>query len=124
MNYYLQVLKKYAVFSGRATRSEYWYFILFNILISIGISIFITVVSESLEFVSSLYALAVVIPSIAVAARRLHDTGRSAWWLLIAFVPLIGAIVLLIFFVGKSEEDSNKYGSNPKGVSAPEMSSV
>ena len=106
MNWYLEVLKKYAVFDGRARRTEFWLFVLFN-----GIIGFILSFVSILEI---LYMLAVFIPSLAVGARRLHDTGRSGWWMLISFVPLIGAIVLLVFFVQDSQECDNQYGPNPK----------
>ena len=118
MNWYLAVLRKYVDFSGRARRKEYWYFILISTLISIVLT-FIDGLTGSLSpelgmgMLSGIYALAVLVPTIAVAFRRLHDTGRSAWWLLIGLIPLIGAIVLLIFFVQDSKED-NDYGVSPK----------
>ena len=118
MNWYLDVLKKYAQFGGRARRKEYWFFVLFNMLISIALTIIDgltgTLNAESgVGLLSGIYALAVLIPSIAVGFRRLHDTGRSAWWLLILFIPLIGIIVLLIFLVQDSKEE-NEYGVSPK----------
>lgn len=82
--------KKYADFSGSATRSEYWWFVLFMFLGSAVLSIF----SEAL---SSIFLLAALLPSIAAATRRLHDTGRSGWWQLICFIPVVGAIVLIVF---------------------------
>ena len=123
MNYYLAVLKKYAVFNGRATRAEYWYFILFNALISFGIGFISEFIQSAPNVLSGLYSLAVFLPSLAVGARRLHDTGRSAWWLLLILIPFIGWIALLVFFVGKSEEGSNKYGSRVQ-KDAPKMSSL
>jgi len=124
MNYYVEVLKKYVVFSGRATRSEYWYFVLFNMIIMIVLSIidmFIGTYSSTSNFnmgiLSGLYSLAVLLPSLAVAIRRLHDTGRTGWWLFISLIPIIGAIVLLVFMVTDSQSGDNKYGPNPKGVS-------
>ena len=121
MNWYLAVLKKYAVFSGRAQRAEYWFFVLFNIIISIVLGVLDGVLGTmnaeaGIGLLGGLYSLAVLIPSIAVGVRRLHDTGRSGWWLLIAFVPLIGAIVLIVFFVMDSQPGSNEHGPNPKGV--------
>jgi uncharacterized membrane protein YhaH (DUF805 family) len=122
MSWYLDVLKKYAVFEGRARRKEYWMFVLFNIIIGIVLGI----VDQSLGLVISkgsgqgilgtVYSLAVLCPGIAVAIRRLHDIGKSGWWLLIAFVPCIGAIVLLIFAVQDSQPGANQYGANPKGA--------
>ncbi len=120
MNWYLDVLKKYAVFSGRARRMEYWMFVLFNIIVSVvlvfvdgmlGLSL-----GEGVGLLSTLYGLAVLLPGIGVAIRRLHDTNRSGWWLLIGFVPLIGLIVLLVFMVLDSTPGENRFGSNPKGI--------
>lgn len=123
MNWYLQVLKKYAVFNGRARRSEYWYFVLFNLIVSIVLGIVDGITGgyspeAGIGLLGGIYTLAVLIPSIAVSVRRLHDTERSGWWLLIAFIPLIGAIVLLVFMVQDSKPGSNKYGENPKEVIA------
>ena len=113
MNWYLEVLKKYAVFSGRARRKEYWMFFLFNVIILFVLG-FVEGFAGSAGIVSMLYSLGVLIPSIAVSVRRLHDTDRSGWWLLIGLVPLIGAIVLLVFMFQDSKPDENQYGSNPK----------
>ena len=121
MNWFLSALKKYAVFSGRAQRAEYWYFILFYILIFIGLS-FIDGMTGSFSaeagigLLGGLYSLALLIPSLAVGVRRLHDTGRTGWWLLIGLIPLIGAIVLLVFFVQDSAPGENAYGANPKAA--------
>lgn len=123
MNWYLEVLKKYAVFSGRARRKEYWYFILFNILINIILSV-VDGLTGNLDpdtgvgLLSSIYTLAILIPSIAVSVRRLHDTGRSGWWLLISFVPLIGFFILLFFMLQNSKAEQNKYGNNPKKLTS------
>ena len=116
MDYYLAVFKKYATFSGRATRSEYWYFVLFNFLISLAISFTgIIGIPDSIVFgLSMLYVVAVLIPSIAVFVRRLHDTNHSGWWWLVGFIPVIGAIVLLVFMCLDSDPAENKYGPNPK----------
>lgn len=111
MEWYLSVIKNYVGFSGRARRKEYWMFILFNIIVSIILNVIGVVIM--LPVLGFIYSLAVLLPSIAVAVRRLHDTGRSGWWLLIGLIPLIGAIVLLIFFVQDSH-DENLYGPNPK----------
>lgn len=113
MKYYLEVLKKYAVFNGRARRKEYWMFFLFNIIISIILG-FVEGLVGSPGIIGLLYSLAVIIPGIAVTVRRLHDTERSGWWLLTAFVPLIGAIVLLVFMAQDSKSGQNQYGANPK----------
>lgn len=117
MNWYLEVLKKYAVFNGRARRTEYWMFVLFNIIISFVLG-FVEGLVGGPGVIGLLYSLAVLIPGIAVSVRRLHDTDRSGWWLLIAFVPLIGAIVLLVFMVQDSKSGQNQYGTNPKEATA------
>jgi len=121
MNWYLEVLKKYAVFSGRARRKEYWYFSLFNLLITIVLAVIDgmtgTLIAEAnIGLLGGIYALAILIPLLAVSVRRLHDTDRSGWWLLIALIPLIGAIVILVFMVQDSKPNENQYGSNPKGA--------
>ena len=113
------VLKKYAVFSGRARRKEYWFFVLFNVIISLVLAL-IDVATDTFDseagigLLGTIYGIAVMIPSIAVLVRRLHDTNRSAWWILIAFVPLIGVIVLIVFMFLEGKPDENDYGENPK----------
>jgi uncharacterized membrane protein YhaH (DUF805 family) len=113
MKWYLEVLKKYAVFNGRARRTEFWMFTLINIIILIVLSIIDGLIGSP-GIISLIYSLAVLIPCIAVTARRLHDTGRSGWWILISLIPLIGAIVLLVFTVQDSKSGENQYGPNPK----------
>jgi uncharacterized membrane protein YhaH (DUF805 family) len=119
LSWYLEVLRKYTVFEGRSRRSEYWYFTLFNILISIVLNIVDRGIrtydsKTTLGLLGTIYALAVLIPGIAVGIRRLHDTNRSGWWLLIAFIPLIGAIILIVFLAQDSDAGANQYGTNPK----------
>jgi|OpeIllAssembly_1097287.scaffolds.fasta_scaffold2417454_1 uncharacterized membrane protein YhaH (DUF805 family) len=119
MDWYLEVLKKYAVFEGRAGRKEYWFFILFNILISMALGYVDWLTGNinpetGLGILSGIYALGVMIPGMAVSVRRLHDTDRSGWWLLITFVPVIGAIVFLYFMVLDSNPETNEYGPSPK----------
>lgn len=113
MNWYLEVLKKYAVFGGRARRTEYWLFVLFNIIISFVLG-FIEGLVGSPGVIAMIYGLAVLIPGVAVSVRRLHDTSRSGWWLLIGLVPLMGAIVLLVFMASDSHPGDNQFGSSPK----------
>ena len=121
MSWYLKVLKNYVGFSGRARRQEYWFFVLFNFIITLAL-IFVDVLIGSLNpqtgmgVLSGLYSLGVFIPTFAVTVRRLHDTSRTGWWLLIAFIPLIGAIVLLVFMFLDSKSGTNEYGSDPKGA--------
>jgi uncharacterized membrane protein YhaH (DUF805 family) len=121
MNWYLEVLKKYAVFEGRARRKEYWFFVLFNIIFAMVLAfldgMFGTFDAESgFGVLSGIYGLAVLIPGIAVTFRRLHDTDRSGWWWLILFIPLIGAIVILVFMVIDGTSGQNQYGPDPKGL--------
>lgn len=118
MEWYLTVLKKYFVFSGRARRKEYWMFALFSTIASI----ILTIVDLSLGTVyglteigllSTLYSLAVLLPSLGVSVRRLHDTNHSGWWMFIVLIPLIGVLFLLVVMCFDSTED-NEYGPNPK----------
>ena len=119
MDWYLDVLKnKYATFSGRAHRKEYWMFLLINLVVSVALALIdslIGSVSESgMGLLSSVYSIGVLIPSLALSVRRLHDIGRTGWWVLISIIPVIGAVVLLVFMLLDSEPGSNRYGANPK----------
>lgn len=119
MEWYIGVLKKYAEFNGRARRTEYWMFVLINF----GISIVLSIIEGTLGFatesnvtvLSGLYSLAVLVPSLAVGVRRLHDTDRSGWWLLLAIVPLAN-IVLLYFLILEGTRGPNQYGPDPKSA--------
>ncbi|WP_203292496.1 DUF805 domain-containing protein [Maricaulis parjimensis] len=104
----------YVNFQGRARRSEYWFWILFTFLLGVVAGIIDGIIGTYL--LGGLATLATILPSIAMGVRRLHDTGRSGFWMFIALIPLVGAIVLIIFYVGDSESGSNKYGPNPKGA--------
>lgn len=127
MKWYWKVLKNYAVFSGRAQRKEFWYFILFNYLtiyvfaIAADYATHGSYLKTAISILLVIYVFAVFIPGIAVYVRRLHDTGRSGWWFLIILVPF-GVFVLLVFLVEDSQADENKYGPNPKEekISLPE----
>jgi uncharacterized membrane protein YhaH (DUF805 family) len=124
MNWYLAALKKYATFEGRARRKEFWFFALFNFLAIVLLALIDAVLGTFSEeagigLLSGIYGLAIIIPSIAVTVRRLHDTDRSGWWFLLSFVPLIGGLVLLVFEVLDSTPGANRYGPNPKGVPGP-----
>ena len=115
-------LSKYVVFSGRARRSEYWWFVLFSFLVSIVASILDLVLGTDYDrgsgLIGTIASLALLLPSLAVGVRRLHDTSRTGWWILIGLVPIIGWIVLIVFYVQDSHAD-NKYGPNPKALQAP-----
>ena len=119
MNWYLMALKKYADFSGRARRTEYWMFFLVNIVIAVVLGI-VEAILGGPGILGGLYSLAVLLPSIAVTVRRLHDTGRTGWWMLVALIPVIGAIVLLVFMVLDSQPGSNQFGPNPKEAGQPQ----
>ena len=131
MSWFTGAIKKYAVFKGRARRKEFWYFSLFFIIFLFVLGLIDLLLGTyplyiSLDFgeigrmrfefgvFTGLYGLALLLPSLAIWVRRLHDCGRSAWWLFIALVPIIGIIVLLIFAVSNSEAGENRYGRNPK----------
>lgn len=105
-NWYPEVLKKYAVFEGRARREEFWTYTLVNLIVSF-------VLHFIAGFLGLIYSLAVLVPSLAVGARRLHDTGRSGWWQLVGLIPLIGIIVLIVFWVQDSQPAANEHGPNP-----------
>ena len=122
MNYYFKVLRQYVDFKGRARRSEYWYFSLFSVLISIVLGIIDIFVLGADPFagesgmLGNLYSLAVLLPSLGVLVRRLHDVGKSGWFFLIVFIPLIGFIWLLILLFRNSQQGENKWGPSPKEV--------
>ena len=120
MQWYTDVIKKYVVFSGRARRKEFWMFALFNFVISTVLSIIDNAAglsnSTGSGVLGSIYSLAVLLPSLAVAARRLHDTNRSALWLLLIFVIVIGWIVLLVFSIQEGNAGDNQYGPDPKAA--------
>ena len=120
MSWYLEALKNYAVFSGRSRRKEYWYFVLCNVIVSLVLSGLDALLgtfsfSANLGLLSGIYALAIIIPTLAVSVRRLHDIDRTGWWVLIHLVPVIGSIVLLVFAVLDGTPGENRFGSNPKG---------
>jgi uncharacterized membrane protein YhaH (DUF805 family) len=126
MSWFVEALKKYAVFSGRSRRKEYWYFVLFVIIISTVLNIIDGLIgayarTAGVGLLSSIFSLAILIPSIAVTVRRLHDTDRSGWWVLISLVPLVGWIVLLVFTVQDSTPGINRYGPNPKSTDYQSM---
>lgn len=121
MNWYLEALRKYAVFDGRARRMEYWMFVLINCLIVVVLSVVDTVVGlfslgNSIGALTGLYWLVVLVPSVAVTVRRLHDTDRSGWWALLALLPVLGTIVLFVFCVLDGTPGPNRFGENPKAV--------
>ena len=124
MTDFLNALKKYAVFRGRARRREYWMFVLWYSLLSLPFIILDVMLAaqnggkgEPALVLTSLYSLAMLLPSLAVNIRRLHDVGRSGWWYLLGLVPLAGPIALFVFHIEDSQPDSNKWGPSPKAFS-------
>ena len=126
MQWYLKALKQYADFGGRARRTEFWMFTLVSAIISIVLAIVDTatgtagvyaaggMASYSPGILGSIYALAVLIPSLAVTVRRLHDIDRSGWWILIGLIPVVGGIVLLVFACLEGTRGPNRFGADPK----------
>ena len=122
MHWYIEVLRKYWVFEGRARRKEYWIFALISSLILI----FLSLVDEMTGWkvwdgegvLGLIYSVAVLVPSLAVLVRRLHDTDRSGWWCLILLIPLIGLIVVFVFLVSNGNEGDNRFGPDPKAETA------
>lgn len=130
MQWYLKALKQYADFGGRARRTEFWMFVLVNVVISIVLGIIDTatgtanayavggMASYSPGILGGIYALAVLIPSIAVTVRRLHDTDRSGCWIFIQLIPVVGSIVMLVFTCIEGTRGPNRFGADPKLVTA------
>lgn len=115
MSWYIKALENYFVFGGRAGRKEFWYFSLFNFLmtllfIMVDYVIYDLSKGDTLGMFVGLYSLGMFIPSLSVASRRLHDVGRSTWWFMINIIPLLGTIILLIFLASPSQPNENKWG--------------
>jgi uncharacterized membrane protein YhaH (DUF805 family) len=109
-------LRQYATFTGRAARPEYWYFVLFNILVAIASTMLdVMIFDPTAEFspLNSLTSLALLLPSLAVAARRLHDTDRTAWWILLFLIPVIGWLIAIFFLVQRGTPGPNRFGPPP-----------
>ena len=121
MYWYLEVWRKFADFSGRARRKEYWMFLLFNVIVGIILNSIDLVgglyIAGAFGILNTIYVLASLIPVLAVSVRRLHDTGRSGWWLLISLIPFLGTVVILYFFLLEGDPASNRFGPNPKAGS-------
>lgn len=121
MNAFVTALKRYAKFSGRAGRPEYWYFSLIYLLASVILAVLDMIAGwydpkVGMGVLSAIFTIGLLLPSLAVSVRRLHDTGRNGWWMLIAFVPLVGVIVLLVFMAQRSEAAPNAWGDGPDVV--------
>jgi uncharacterized membrane protein YhaH (DUF805 family) len=124
MQWYLDVLKKYAVFSGRARRKEFWMFVLFNFIAAVLAGILDNILhttysNQSTGIISTLYSLAVLLPGLGVAIRRMHDIGKSGWWILVSLIPVAGIIWYIVLAATEGQHGDNQYGADPKA--APEM---
>ncbi len=135
MHWYVAVLARYADFTGRARRTEYWMFTLFSVLVSIALAAVdallfgtgsfstlgggVSASFTSVGILSTVYAVAVLLPTLGVTARRLHDTDRSGWWILLSLVPIIGGIVLLVFLALEGTRGPNSHGPDPRAVAVP-----
>lgn len=120
MQWFIAAMKKAFNFSDRSRRKEYWMFILFTLIFSIVLTIIDTVagleIAEDMGILSTLFSIILIIPTLSVTVRRLHDVGKSGWWVLISLIPIIGFIVLLVFTVKDSESKTNNFGPNPKAA--------
>ncbi len=112
-NWKLVVLERFAKFDGRAGRAEFWWFVLANFIVYVAFAILLQI-SGIFVILELLFALATIVPSIAVAIRRLHDTDKSGWLLLIGLIPLIGAIILLVFYATEGTKGPNRFGAAPE----------
>lgn len=119
MHWFLDpITNNYFNFEGRSTRKQYWMFTLYYIILAVVVGL--VAYSIDTPLILDLYSLALLLPVLGLSVRRLHDIGKSGWWVLIGFIPLIGWIVLLVFYVTDSQPGKNQYGANPKGVTASE----
>ncbi|MDO4617594.1 MAG: DUF805 domain-containing protein [Lachnospiraceae bacterium] len=109
----IRVFSKYATFSGRAGRNEYWYFFFFNLCVNLVFTVLERYFIPSIEYLASIYSIAVFIPILAVSVRRLHDIGKSGWYFLLNFIPIIGQVYLIIKMFQPGEPGENQYGENP-----------
>jgi uncharacterized membrane protein YhaH (DUF805 family) len=119
MSWWLSAMKKYFDFSGRAPRKEYWMYLLFNFvfgIVALVVDITLSSVSDSMApgLLYSLFCLAVLLPALSVTVRRLHDVGKSGWWILISVLPFIGGLWLLILTLMDSQSGPNRFGESPK----------
>jgi len=123
MNWYLKCLKQYIDFWGRARRKEYWMFTLWNIVITMFLAALAAIGTEigsdsSVSYIPMvlylLYGLFILIPSFTVSVRRLHDIGKSGWWILIGLIPVIGSIILLVWYCTEGQRCENEWGPDPK----------
>ena len=119
MKEYFQAIERYFDIKGRSTRKEFWYFAIVNAIILLGLNfldiiIFNRISDGGFHVLTGMYQCLILIPSFTLAVRRLHDSGRSGWWMLISFLPLLGVPILFLFYILSSEKGSNKWGDNPQ----------
>lgn len=118
MNWYILALSKYFVLKGRSRRMEFWYFALFNLIIALLLTCLDYTIgtfdpASAIGLFSGIYSMFIFIPSLTVQVRRLHDVGLSGWMILLNIIPLVGALILLYFYVQPSQSGKNSYGTNP-----------
>lgn len=118
MRWYLRALRNYAVFSGRARRKEYWFFLLLTLVFTIVMALIDQVLGTydegtGIGLLTGLYEVAMIVPGLAVTVRRLHDTNRRGWWLLLALIPIVGGIILFVFMVLPGRKGANRFGLDP-----------
>ena len=121
MEWFVEAMRKYAVFKGRARRKEYWWFLLVYILVSVVLTVLDGIIGQydaqsGMGLLSGLFALGTFLPALAVAVRRLHDTDRSGWWVLITLVPLVGLLVFVFFMARSGTAGDNRFGTDPKAA--------
>jgi len=118
LHWYTDVIKQYAVFDGRASRPEYWWFFLINAVISLILDVVFR--GSTGQVLGAIYTLAVLLPSIGVGIRRLHDTNRTGWWLLVSLVPLVGWIWIIVLLALAGDDGPNRYGPPPGTLREPD----
>ena len=121
MEWMLMPLKRYADFSGRSRRKEYWMFVLFVVIVYVVLALLGWALGETAATaLLGIFALGILIPSIAVQVRRFHDQGKSGWFVLLGFIPLVGGLIVLVFMCLEGDQGPNEYGPDPKGGADPE----
>ena len=115
-NYAMMPLQKFAQFTGRSGRAEFWWYALATVIANVVAQTVDNMISGGPGLLTIALAVALIVPGLAVSFRRLHDTDRSAWWLLISLIPLVGAVVLIVFFVSAGTSGPNKFGDAPAGT--------
>lgn len=116
MQWYLRVLRQYCVLSGRASRREYWMFMLVNVIVAVVLGGIQYLLKMDNSLLTVIYNLAVALPALGVTVRRLHDSNRSGYWCFIALIPFIGTLVLLYFMILESDKGANRFGDVPASV--------